>query len=85
MNSIQQKNKFQIIENGTSGWMDAEGLKFDSKPNESGNYSGNSKYVKVKAGQFKILEKNKDNEMLILEDEKLLLLQDFIEKHSVKN
>ncbi|MFD2917361.1 hypothetical protein [Psychroserpens luteus] len=77
--------KFQIIENGTSGWMDAEGLKFDSKPNESGNYSGNSKYVKVKAGQFKILEKNNDSEMLILEDEKLLLLQDFIEKHSVKN
>nr|WP_321226651.1 hypothetical protein [uncultured Psychroserpens sp.] len=77
--------KFQIIENGTSGWMDAEGLKFDSKPNESGNYSGNSKYVKVKAGQFKILEKNNDSEMLILEDEKLLLLQDYIEKYSLKN
>ncbi len=74
--------KFEIIENGNNGWMDPEGLKFDSIPNESGSYSGNSKFVKVKPGQFKILHKTNGKEVLILRDKSILLLEDYIEKHT---
>ncbi|MCK8481243.1 hypothetical protein [Psychroserpens algicola] len=75
-------NKFQVIENGKTIWMDAEGIKYYSNENLSGAYSGTTKFVKTDQGKFKILQKDKGKDVLIKGNETLHLLEDFIEQRS---
>lgn len=73
-------NKFQAIKGSETMWINQNGTKVSAAKDESGEYSGNSKVVKIDAGVYQI---TKDG-VIVLGDEKLLKMVDFLREFATK-
>lgn len=73
--------KYHVINDGESYWVNQNGTKVSDPTNESGKYSGNSKIVSLEKGGFQIHQKIDGYNYIILGDEKLEFLEDFLRKH----
>jgi glutaredoxin-related protein len=73
--------KFHVINEDSSYWINQNGTKVSVPEDEGGSYTGNSKVVKVESGGFRIHQIIDGAEYIILGNERLELLEDFLRKH----
>jgi len=71
-------DKFQTIKNGKVYWIDQYGKEVSAAKNEFSDYKGASKVVKLENGVYQIMQDG----IIILGDEKLEKLPDYIKKFS---
>lgn len=73
-------NKYQALKGDETIWINQNGTKVGAPDNESGKYVGLSKVVKLEDGTYQIMQGG----FIILGDEKLEKLQDFLRNNSSK-
>ncbi len=73
--------RFQIVENGNSLWMDAEGIKFDTIDDNTGQYTGHYKFVKENTNHYRIVTKEGEKEVFVKGEKRFPKLDDFLEQH----
>ena len=73
--------KYHVINDGESYWVNQNGTKVSDPANETGKYTGNSKIVSLQKGGFQIHQKIDGYNYIVLGDEKLEFLEDFLRKH----
>lgn len=73
--------KYHVMNDDDSYWVNQNGTKVSDPVNESGKYSGNSKIVSLEKGGFQIHQKIDGYNYIILGDEKLEFLEDFLRKY----
>jgi glutaredoxin-related protein len=73
--------KYHVINDGESYWVNQNGTKVSDPTNETGKYTGNSKIVSLQKGGFQIHQKIDGYNYIVLGDEKLEFLEDFLRKH----
>ncbi|WP_405608720.1 hypothetical protein [Polaribacter sp. Asnod1-A03] len=71
-------DKFQAIKEDKIYWIDQRGVEVDAAKDEFVTYKGKSKVVKLEEGTYQIMQ----NDVIILGDEKLETLPDYIKKYS---
>ena len=70
------------VDNGSdSFWVNQNGTKVSAAANEAGNYSGKSKLTRLENGGFQIYQEIDGGKFIILGDEKLEPLEEFLRKH----
>ena len=73
--------KYHVITDGDGYWVNQNGTKVTAPENESGSYAGNSKIVSLDDGGFQIHQKIDGFNYIILGDQKLEFLEDFLRKN----
>ncbi len=73
--------KYHVINDSESYWVNQNGTKVSDPTNETGKYTGNSKIVPLEKGGFQIHQKIDGYDYIILGNEKLEFLEDFLRKH----
>jgi hypothetical protein len=73
--------KYHVMNDGDSYWVNQNGTKVSGPTNEAGSYSGNSIVVSLEKGGYQIHQKIDGYNYIILGDEKLEFLEDFLRKH----
>lgn len=74
-------NKSQAIKDGKTFWVNQNGTKVDAPKNEAGSYSGASKVTRLENGAYQIHQKIDGKNTIILGNEKLVNLKDFLRAH----
>lgn len=73
--------KAHVANGSESFWVNQNGAKVTAAANEAGNYSGNSVLVRLESGGYQIHQEINEVKFIILGDEKLEPLEDFLRKH----
>ena len=73
--------KVQVANGSESFWVNQNGSKVTAAANEAGNYSGKSILTRLEDGGFQIYQEIEGVKFIILGDEKLEPLEDFLRKH----
>ena len=73
--------KYHVVNDGESYWVNQNGTKVSTPTNETGKYTGNSKIVSLQKGGFQIHQKIDGYNYIVLGNEKLEFLEDFLRKH----
>lgn len=74
-------NKSQVITNGKTFWVNQNGTKADAPKNTAGTYTGASKVIRLDNGAYQIHQKVKGKNTIVLGNEKLVNLKDFLRAH----
>lgn len=70
------------VANGTdSFWINQNGTKVGAATNEAGNYKGESQLMKLESGGYQIHQEYDGQKFIVLGDEKLEPLEDFLRKY----
>ncbi|NVK53815.1 MAG: hypothetical protein HWD85_12840 [Flavobacteriaceae bacterium] len=75
------KEKLLVENEGTSFWVNQNGAKVKAPENDNGTYDGASKVIAIENGGFRIHREIDGVLYIILGDEKLEMLEDFLRKH----
>jgi len=73
--------KFHVVNEDESYWVNQNGTKVSDPTSETGSYTGNSTFVSLEKGGYQIHQKIDGYNYIILGDEKLEFLEDFLRKH----
>lgn len=73
--------KYQVLNDGEGYWINQNGTKVSAPENETGNYRGISKIIALDTGGFQIHQKIDDFNYIVLGDQKLEFLEDFLRKN----
>ena len=73
--------KAHVANGSESFWVNQNGAKVTAAANEAGNNSGNSVLVRLESGGYQIHQEINEVKFIILGDEKLEPLEDFLRKH----
>jgi len=73
--------KAHVANGSESFWVNQNGAKVTAAANEAGIYSGNSVLVRLESGGYQIHQEINEVKFIILGDEKLEPLEDFLRKH----
>jgi len=75
------KNKINVLDEVDSFWINQNGTKVSAPENEAGTYVGASKVVQLENGSFQIHQKIEGKDVIVLGNEKLEILEDFLRKN----
>lgn len=73
--------KYHVLNDGEAYWINQNGTKVTAPENETGNYRGISKIIALDTGGFQIHQKIDDFNYIVLGDQKLEFLEDFLRKN----
>ncbi|VAV84216.1 hypothetical protein MNBD_BACTEROID02-2001 [hydrothermal vent metagenome] len=71
---------FELIENDKTFWMNDEGIRQEVNRDESGKYHGLSRFLKLREGEYQIIQNIDGQDYIVLGNEKLINQKAFIAK-----
>ena len=73
---------FELLEGDKRYWLDADGVRQETNKNESGSYSGTSRFVKQSDGHYSIFQNKGGKDYLVIGDQTLLNQKQFVAESS---